>query len=127
MHLLPMAMTVASQLTTTMLMELASPMGKHEENTFGHLLQLMVILDIVLVPAPAQGWILHILELCHRSLDRITFAILETDTIQHSHSGTMQTPFGMALAVVPPVAAVASTTHPGSVNNYHNQPLITLR
>ena len=42
-------------------------------------------------------------------------------------NSTMQTPFGMAQAVVLPVVAVASTTHPGSVNNYHNQPLMTLR
>ena len=36
-------------------------------------------------------------------------------------------PLGMAQAVVPTAAAVVSTTHLGSVNNYHNQPLMTLR
>ena len=44
-----------------------------------------------------------------------------------SLSSTMQTPFRMVQAVVPPITAVPSTTHPGSVSNYHNQPLITLR
>ena len=35
-------------------------------------------------------------------------------------------PFRMVQAVVPPINAVPSTTHPGSVSNYHNQPLITM-
>ena len=40
---------------------------------------------------------------------------------------TMQTLSGMAQAVAPPAAAVTSIIHPGSVNNSHNQLLMTLR
>ena len=52
--------------------------------------------------------------------------IVEVDTTGNT-GGTSQTLFGMAQVMVPPIAAVASTTHPGSVNNCHNQPLMTLR
>ena len=38
---------------------------------------------------------------------------------------TAQILSGMAQAVAPLAAAVASTTHHGSVNNYHNQPQMT--
>ena len=47
--------------------------------------------------------------------------------LQKQKYSIMQILSGMALAVVPPAAAVASTTHPGSVNNYHNQPQMILR
>ena len=67
MHLLHMGAIMAAQLIITTLMELASLMGRDQGNTFGHLLQLMVIPDTILVPALALRWILGTLELSHHS------------------------------------------------------------
>jgi hypothetical protein len=67
-----------------------------------------------------------ILVLSHHTYKMIIFVILEAG-IEYKIASTMQIPFGMAQAVLTPAASVASTTHSGSVNNYHNQPLTTLR
>ena len=98
-------------------------MSEVHGNTSGHLLLVQMRLALINTAAPV---ISATLELSLHLYNRTTSVTLEVPMLGSINS-TTQILFGMAQAVVPTVGAVASTTHPGSVNNYHSQPLMTLR
>ena len=101
-------------------------MGDCQENIFGHLQQLLMksIATTRCVHALDQR-IEDILVLYHRSLVKTTSAKLEAD-LRISICSIVKIHFGMARGVALRIPAAVLITHPGSVNNSHNQLLMTL-
>ena len=121
-HLIHTILIIATQLTVSMLMVLASLMVKHIWTlaaAHDEIRSNQWVCPCTKTDTPFTGVVPPFIG---QDVSAKPEVLIKSET-----SSIMQILFEMAQAVVPPVAAVALTTHPGSVNNYHNLPLMTLR